>query len=263
MRIRRAHLLLLASVIPFVVAFDIPDSSGTWARVSGGRGTYHLIGCSKREFDSEFWEGQIALRHAMRLADSASPAWVPAYATIGTHADFIVQDMTVVKDTVSGAANTLGDRHDENAFDGGAYMGLDWKWVGLESGLGYAFFNPDLKDAEKRSADPMLGLRLGLTDRVYLTAEVAGSNPYLTGGARRNLGVGTLWDGTRIWAGVGDYDWDGATTLGLLRLDRAVGPWSLSLAGQFGFEEVPPANLGVDREYGFSLGVAYRLSSLR
>lgn len=266
MRLRRATLLPLTFALPFVVGFDIPDTSGTYVRGSAGRGAYHLTGCH-RDFDSEYWEGQIALRHTMETGTRDPDAsglrrWMPKWTTVGTHGDFIVQDLTVVMDTAK-ANNTLGETRSPRAFEGGAYLGLDWDHVGVNLGLSYALFNLGIEDAEKKALAPVLGLRLGLTRGVYLTAEVAGSNPYLSGGGGRNAGIGMKLAGYRAWVGLGDYNWNGATTLGMFRLERALGPWDFSFAGQIGDQEVKPAGLGIDREYGLSVGASYRLSSLR
>lgn len=265
MRLRRAHLCLLIVALPFVVGFDIPDTSGTYVRASAGRGAYHLTGCH-RDFDSEFWEGQVALRHTLETKprEAEASGWrklAPRFTTFGTHGDFIVQDLTVVMDTAK-TGNTRGDTYSPRAFEGGAYVGLDWERFGMELGLSYALFNLGIEDAEKRAWAPALGLRLNITDALYLTAEAAGSQPYLTGGAGRNAGIGWKQGETRAWLGLGDYNWGGSTPLAMLKLDRAAGPWAFSLAGQLGTGSVKPANLGIDREYGLSLGVAYRLSSL-
>ncbi|MBW8887111.1 MAG: hypothetical protein JF616_05055 [Fibrobacteres bacterium] len=265
MRLRRAYLLPLTIALPFVVGFDIPDTSGTYVRASAGRGTYHLSGCH-RDFDSEYWEGQVALRHTMETGARDPDASVlrrlmPGLTTLGTHADFIVQDLTVVMDSAK-TDNTLGDTRSPRAFEGGAYVGFDWERVGVNLGLSYALFNLGVEDAEKKAIAPVLGLRLGVTRSIYLTAEAAGSNPYLSGGGGRNAGIGMKLGDYRAWAGLGDYNWSGATTLGMIRLDRASGPWAFSFAGQIGGQEVKPAGLGIDREYGLSLGLSYRLSSL-
>jgi hypothetical protein len=187
---------------------------------------------------------------------------MPKLTTFGTHGDFIVQDLTVVMDTAK-SNNTLGETRSPRAFEGGAYVGFDWDRVGLELGLSYALFNLGIEDAEKKALAPVLGLRLGITRSIYLTAEAAGSNPYLSGGGGRNAGIGMKLGDYRAWAGLGDYNWKGSTTQGMARVDRAYGPWAFSLAGQIGGQEVDPAKLGIDREYGVSLGVSYRLSSLR
>ncbi len=264
-RIRRAHLLLLCIALPFVVGFDMPDSSGTYAKVSGGRGTYHLTGCT-RDFDSEFYEGQVSMRHSFntKAVNPEAPGWkklLPQYTTVGYHGDFIVQDLTVVKD--SAQPSTLGQTESARAFEGGGYLGLDWKWVGVNAGFSAVLFNLGVKDAEKKTVNPIAGLRVGLTDLLYFSTELAGSNPYLTGGGARNAGLGFKFQSTRAWVGVGEYGWNGSSTLGILRMDQGYGPWAFSLAGQFGDEEIPPANLGIDREVGFSFGFTYRLSSLQ
>lgn len=263
--IRRAHLLLLALALPFMVGFDIPDSSGTYARLSGGRGAYHLTGCH-RNFDSEFYEGQVGLRHTFASGPGGEASTLrrlaPDMTTLAASGDFIVQDLTVVLDSAA-TNNTLGDKESARAFAGGAYLGLDWKWVGVNMGLSASLFNLGIKDAEDQGVKPILGLRLGLTDFLYFSMEAAGSNPYLTGGGGKNAGLGMKFGDSRAWAGVGDYNFPGSHAMGILRLNHGYGPWDFALAGQFGAEEVPPASLGIDREYGFSVGVAYRLSSLQ
>jgi hypothetical protein len=48
----------------------------------------------------------------------------------------------------------------------------------------------------------------------------------------------------------------------MLKVDQGLGPWMLSMSFMGNGKDVAPAGLGIDQEYGFSLGVAYRLSSL-
>lgn len=264
--IRRAHLLLLVLALPFVVGFDIPDTSGTYMRLSGGKGAYHLTGCH-RNFDSEFYEGQVGLRHTFASGTEDPEASTlrkiaPRFTTLAAHGDFIVQDLTVVLDSAK-TDNTLGNTESARAFEGGAYLGMDWKWVGVNLGLSAALFNIGIDDAEKQGANLIAGLRLGLTDFLYFSLEAAGSNPYLTGGGGKNAGFGAKFGDTRAWAGVGDYGFPGSEAMAMLRLNQAYGPWDFALAGQFGTTDVPPSNLGIDNEYGLSIGVAYRLSSLK
>lgn len=267
-RKNRPALILLLAVLPFVVGFDISDSSGTYAKVSGGRGAYHLTGCH-RDFDSEFLEGQVSMRHTFNTGthDESASLWKkagPEYTTLGYFADFVTQDLTIVKaDSVS--KSKAGDTETARGFAGGAYVGLDWKWVGVDLGLAALLLNLGVDDAERNKGAPMLGLRLGLMNGIYATGEVAGSNPFLSGGGHVNFGLGGKFHATRAWLGVGSYGLNGYKdfgSLGILKLDQGFGPWDLSLSVQGSGKDIPPANLGIDHESGFSLGLSYRLSSL-
>ena len=54
----------------------------------------------------------------------------------------------------------------------------------------------------------------------------------------------------------------GNAPLGMIKIDRGWGPWGVTLTAEGSGKDVPPAGLGIDHEYGFSLGLIYRLSSL-
>jgi hypothetical protein len=265
--LRISHFVLVFAILPFVAGFDIPDSAGTYAKVSGGRGAYHLTGCH-RSFDSEVWEGQVSMRHAFNTASQADDAgfWKklsPDLTTLGYQADFVTQELTVVK--ADSGYGKPGDAESARGFMGGGYLGADWKWVGMELGLAAMMLNLGADDAEKNKAVPLLGLRVGLTDGIYGTVEVGGSVPYLTGGGQVNFGVGGKFGDTRAWIGGGGYGFDGVKSfgnMGILKVDQGFGPWALSAALMGSGRSVPPAGLGIDHEYGFSLGLSYRLSSL-
>lgn len=263
---KRLSLALLFMVLPFVVGFDVPDSSGTYAKVSGGHGAYHLTGCH-RDFDSEVWEGQVDMRHTFKTGSGEADASLwgklkPELVSVGYHADFVTQDLTVVK--ADSGYGTAGDAESARGFTGGAYVGLDWKWVGVDLGIAALMLNLGADDAEKNKATPALGLRFGLRDGIYLSADVAGSSPYLTGGGQFNFGVGGKFRDTRAWIGGGSYGFSGANlgNLGILKLEQGFGPWNLFGTVQGSGQDVAPPGLGIDHEYGFSLGLSYRLSSL-
>ncbi len=262
--VRRPWALILC-LAPFLVAFDPPDSAGVYAKVSGGHGAYHITGCH-RDFDQEFTEGQITMRHTFATGGDPASASLPsklkpAYTTVGYFGDFTVEQLTVVKDTAKNG--TLGNVLDTRGFAGGAYVGLDWRWVGLDLGFGGLAFNLGETDAERKQGFPMLGARVGLLDGLYASGELFGSNPFLSGGGAFNLGVGGKVRDTRAWIGVGGFGVNGSNALGILKIDQGWGPWMLSASILGNGKDVPPAGMGIDQEYGFSLGLAYRLSSLR
>ncbi len=262
----RLLFLLALLLLPFVLAFDPVDSAGTYVKASGGHGTYHITGCH-RNFDSEFSEGQISMRHSFATGsvDSNSSHSLfqkikPSYTTFGYFGDFAIEKLTVVKDSAN--PTTLGNIYDTHGFSGGAYLGLDWKWVGLDLGLCSVLFNLDIQDAERKTVFPMLGLRLGLLKNFYASAELFGSSPMLTGGGTTNIGLGAKWNSTRAWGGFGGYNIKGSEPMGIVKIDQGLGPWALSFAILGNGKNVAPKGLGIDQEYGISLGISYRLSSL-
>jgi hypothetical protein len=259
-------LILALALLPLAVGFEVPDSAGTYAKVSGGHGAYHLTGCH-RDFDSDFSEGEVAMRHSFATASKdPSPGFLkrlqPELTTVGYHADFVTQELTIVRADTAQTKSRVGDRESARGFAGGGYVGLDWKWVGLDLGVNALILNLGVDDAEKNKAAPMLGLRVGLRDGIYATGEVNGSNPFLTGGGQANAGLGMKLNDTRAWVGVGSYGFNGMEPLGVIKVDQGFGPWGVSLTAQGSAKDVPPSGLGIDHEYGFSLGVMYRLSSL-
>ena len=266
MKQSRAYLALAFLLAPFLVGFDIPDSSGTYAKVGMGRGAYHITGCH-RSFDSEFLEAQVDMRHTFATGprDGEPSGWArlrPGHTTLGYFADFEGQTLTLVKRDTS-VQDSLGKKKNTRGFAGGAYLGLDWRWIGVQAGWGGYLFNPGVLDAQQSHAFPMAGIRLGDAEGIYATAEVWGSTPFLSGGGQMNFGAGTKLGATRIWLGLGSYSVGGNSTMGVLKVEHGFGPLELHFSALGSAKDVPPAGLGIDNEYGFSLGLSYRLSSLR
>jgi hypothetical protein len=258
-------LILSCLLLPLLVGFDIPDSSGTYAKVGAGRGAYRLIGCDRR-IDSEFREVQVDMRHTLaNLAKDADvrrgAVWTPDFVTLAYFAGFQARTLTLVQ-IDSGASGNLGEEKQTRGFGGGAYLGFDWRWLGLQVGwVGYQY-HPLSEDGEGGFAWPMAGVRLGKTDRFYATCEIMGSQPILSGGGMVNFGAGMKLGSTRLWAGQGAMVGTGSS-MGILKAEQGIGALELSMAAMAGLADPAPTGLGIARDYGISLGLSYRLSSLR
>ena len=263
-------LLFLIAVFPFLVGFDTPDSAGTYLGLGGGHGTYHLVGC-KGKFDSDFWEGQMSVKHRF-ASDSASSGsfWSrmkPGHNTVGTFVDALAENVTVLavnKDTngVPFFPDSVGSTFEKRGFAGGLYWTGDWRWVGLTVGWCGLYRSSQIPDLDVQNfAQPILGLRFGNYDRFYGSLEAYSSSPTLVGGGVVNVGLGGKWRSTRLWVGTGRYPGKqkDQKDLGVLKLSQGMGPFTLSLVAQGSGQDVPPANLGIDHEGGLSLSLQYRL----
>ncbi len=235
-----------------------------------GKGAYHLVGC-KGNFDSEFLEGQVTAKHRFAQDTSQPKSWLanlkPGHNTVGGFVGGIDENVTVLevkKDSLGNPyfSDTVGSRFEKRGFVYGAYWTEDWHWAGLTLGLGGIYRNSEIPDLDKKKADQlMVGLRLGNYDRFYFSAEGFGSSPTLSGGGTSNAGFGGKWRNTRLWLGSGQYPGKvkGDEGIGILKISQGFGPYNLSFTAQGNSTPVPPANLGIDKEYGVSLYLEYHL----
>lgn len=251
---RPVHLALACLLLPFVVGFDMPDSTGTFVKVSGGRGAYHLSGC-KRSYDSELTEGNIAMRASVPTASGGGTTFwskaAPAKTTMGVFGNFTNEELTV---TDTGGASPdparVGDVTDDHGLAGGVYVHFDWRWLGLQAGVGGFSVLQKTYDVDRQGGSPILGLRAG-PEYLFLSGQVYGATPLYTGGGLMQMGVGGRIGATRLWGGIGTSPFK--ATMVTLKGSQGLGPVTLSAAGMYGTKE--HAGSALDPEYGFSVGV--------
>lgn len=254
----RAPLLLAILLLPFVVGFDLPDSTGTYIKVSAGRGAYHISGCH-RGYDSEILEGNVAMRATLNTEGEGSTFWSrvqPAKTTLGVYGNFTNEKLTLVS-TDSGAVAPPGDSvFDDHGLAGGLYLGLDWRWVGLKLGVAGFSVLQQVPDVDRQGGTPVIGLRAG-KENLYLSGEVFTASPLYTGGGFWQTGLGGRIGGTRIWGGLGWAPY--RTAMITLKGSQSLGPVNLHASGMLGTGEIDPPGLSIDQEYGISVGVEARL----
>jgi len=263
-------------VVPFLVGFDYPDSTGTYAKLSGGGGRYRFTpSCSHYNYGSDFQEGEFAMEHRMatKPVDANASRWEkikPGHITYGFNADLIKKDITVLSYNPSGS-NTdgeawspgfgdpkIGDHSSTYNFALGTKFGFDWKWMGAEMG-GSVLSYGDNNLREGNNGDalpfpimPILGLRLGDADLIYGSYEILGSSPIYSGGGLATIGIGGKVWSTRLWIGVGELPFRDAVAV--VKVTHPFGPLAVSLSAEAG-----PKNLSSTGDYGMSVGFQYRL----
>jgi hypothetical protein len=191
----------------------------------------------------------------------------PGHNSFGGFVGAIEENVTVLevkKDTTGTPyfTDTVGSQFEKRGFVYGAYWTWDWHWVGLTTGLGGLYRSSEIPDLDSKKVDQLiLGFRLGDYDRFYFSAEAFGSSPTLSGGGTANLGIGGKWRNTRLWVGSGQYPGKPkeAEGIGVLRLSQGYGPYTFSFTAQGNSNAVPPVNLGIDKEFGLSAFMEYRL----
>jgi hypothetical protein len=253
-KIRPALPVLACLLLPFVVGFDVPDSTGTFVKVAGGRGAYHVSGC-KRSYDSELIEGNISMRATVPTASGQGTTFwskaAPAKTTLGVFGNFTNERLTVT-DTLGVEPESLesGDVVEDHGLAGGVYAHFDWRWVGLQVGVGGFSVLQKTEDVDRQGGSPILGLRAG-PENLFLSGQVYGATPLYTRGGLAQMGVGGRIGATRLWGGMGTSPY--RATMVTLKGSQNLGPVTLSAAGMVGTKE--PSGSGLNREYGFSVGL--------
>ena len=270
------RLSLSLILVPFLVGFDYPDSTGTYAKVSAGGGHYRFTpGCSRYSYGVDFQEAEISLQHriATKPVDPSASIWSkmkPSHITFAAQGDLINKEIKVIaydttsKDEFSGPWSpapgypNIGTRTTAVGFAAGTRLGFDWKWIGTTVGaaaLSYGKGESEgvgSKNEEIPNFLPIAGLRLGDVEVVYATYELLGSSPLSSGGGFLKAGVGGKFASTRIWAGYGTYpyrDW-----MPLLHVAHSFGAITASFTAQ-----ANPLIENRNDNYGLSFGLEYHL----
>jgi hypothetical protein len=254
-RSRSAFTALLFILLPFVVAFDFPDTTGVHGKISAGRGTYSMTSCS-RVYQSEYVEQNAALR-ATFATGSDEPELAkrlqPGKTTVGAYGNWVQEELLLVRED-GGAPDRPATPIKEAAQSYGAYTQFDWRNFGLQVGGAYlSQWNPD-DGIHTSHLVPTAEVRLG-PEYLYASAELLSSTPIQSGGGYFLAGVGGRKGGTRMWAGYSTFPVRENSLS--LRLSQKVGPATLSFAGQWS----PAASrYFTAHEHGVSLGLDLPLS---
>jgi hypothetical protein len=269
----RISLGLLA--LPLLLGFGFPDSTGTQVKISGGGGNYRFSpGCSRFNYVAHFQETEIALQHriAIKPTDGVSPLWsklAPSHIHFGANGGIINKQIEVLGyDSTTNEFGQrrgpgpneprIGSRNKAIGFVAGAKVGLDWRWVGTVVGVSGNNYSKGDTEGDNRTWGripktlPILGLRLGNEDLIYVSGELMGSSPIASGGGALNLGVGGRVGATQIWGGIGGIPYEGE--MAIIKVSQPLGPVNLSFAGSLGVMDIPKIE-----EYGFAFGVGFRL----
>lgn len=251
-----ALIALALMTLPFVVGFDVPDTSGAYVRGGIGRGAYHVSGCSNN-YDFEYQEAQLAFRKT--FATGADKGWKPSYVTLGGSFD-VTKDQLVAawKDSTLKPIDSLPSR--TFGFSEGILVSVDWKWVGFGGGFALGDYRRPYEGARLVGLAPCGLIRVG-PEFLYASFEsFSQSRPLVAGGGIMRGGIGGRWRHTRLWTGVGGTPY-GSSVL-ILDAEQAFGPLSLSLTALGDGQRYSPLPAGIDQQYGLGLGLQYRIPGL-
>lgn len=252
---RPAYAALLLALLPFVVAFDYPDTTGIRGKISAGRGTYSISSCS-RSFQSEYVEENVALS-ATFATGSEGTSWRkrlrPGKTTLGAYGNWVQEERLLVREEGSSPASPASpEKSDAVSF--GAYSQFDWRLFGLQiGGLNLSRWHAG-EDNHGNEFLPSAEIRLG-PEYLFAGTSLLSSAPVLSGGGGWTAGVGGRIRGTRIWGGYSVFP---IRNNGLgLKLSQTLGSANLSFAGQWALES---SRYSATREHGLSLGLDIPLS---
>ena len=252
---RSAYAALSFVLLPFVVAFDYPDTTGVRGKVSAGRGTYSLSSCS-RSFQSEYVEENVALS-ATFATGSEGTSWRkrlrPGKTTVGAYGNWVQEERLLIREEGSVPSRPVSSEKSD-AFTFGAYTQFDWRLFGLQIGG----LNLSRWDAEEENHGneflPSAEIRLG-PEYFFAGTSLLSSTPVQSGGGGWTAGLGGRIRGTRIWGGYSVFPIRN-NSLGL-KISQKLGSANLSFAGQWALEA---SRYSATREHGLSLGLDIPLS---
>jgi hypothetical protein len=252
---RSAFTALSLALLPFVVAFDYPDTTGVRAKVSAGRGTYSLSTCS-RSFQSDYVEENVGLR-ATFATGSEGTTWGerlrPGKTTVGAYGDWVQEELVLIREDGGRPDRPVTPKKD-NGSSFGAYAQFDWRLFGLEMGaLNLGSWDADEEYHDNRFV-PTAEVRLGPEYFFASTAFFSGA-PVLSGGGGVAGGVGGRLGGTRIWGGLSTFP--ARENCLSFKVSQKLGPAYLGMAGQWAFKA---SGYDGNHEHGISLGLDIPLS---
>jgi hypothetical protein len=263
MRLQSPALIALTLMtLPFLVGFDVPDSSGVYVKGGVGHGTYHVSGCNKN-YDFEYNEAQLAFRKTIATAPKeGATGWArlkPEHTTFGVSGDYTSEKLVSAwNDSPLVALEGLPQK--ASGFEGNLYVSLDWEWIGIGLGVAGMDFRRDYDGVSSRGLFPSGSLRLG-PEWLFASAELLSpSRPLVSGGGLLRGGVGGRLASTRVWLGVGGNPYK--TPLPILDVAQTFGSLSVSLTAMADGKSVAPLGEGIDQQSGIALGLEYRLPGL-
>jgi hypothetical protein len=251
----RKRIALLLILLPFVAAFDFPDTTGVHGRISAGRGTYSLSSC-KKSFQSEYIEENAAVRATFATGSDEpelSKRLRPGKTTVGAYGNWVQEELRLVEEDGAAPADEAPAK-DGFGQSYGVYAQFDWRNIGLQAG---AIYLGQWKAGEERYRNaffPTAEVRLG-PEYLYAGAALFSSTPVLSGGGGLQGGVGGRIGNTRIWGGLSTFPV--AENCLTLKLSQKLGPAALSVAGQWAPEA---SSYDAAHEHGLSLGLDVPLS---
>ncbi|MEO6097627.1 MAG: hypothetical protein ABIW76_19010, partial [Fibrobacteria bacterium] len=252
---RSTFTALLFILLPFVAAFDFPDTTGVHGRISAGRGTYSISSCS-RSFRSEYIEENLAVR-ATFATGSDEPELAkrlqPGKTTFGAYGNWVQEELRLVREDGGPPERPATPKADMGQ-SYGAYAQFDWPNFGLQIGaISLSQWEPE-DERHINKFVPTAEVRLG-PEYLYAGASLLSSTPVLSGGGGLQGGVGGRKGNTRIWGGLSIFPVrENSLTL---KLSQKIGPATLSLAGQWAMEA---SNYDATHEHGLSMGLDVPLS---
>ncbi len=251
---RCAFAALSLALLPFVVAFDYPDTTGIRAKVSAGRGTYSLSTCS-RTYQSDYVEENVALRATFATGSEGTTTMKrlqPGKTTVGVYGNWVQEEILLIREEGSAPGNATPEESNGASF--GAYTQFDWRLFGLQIGA-MSLSQWDFGE-ENRGYQflPSAEVRLG-PEYLFASTSLFSSDPIKSGGGGWMAGLGGRIKGTRVWGGYSVFPIRNNCLA--LKLSQKLGPANLSFAGQWALEA---ARYDATREYGLSLGLDIPLS---
>jgi hypothetical protein len=240
-KLRIALPLLVIS--PYLVGFAPPDEGGTFVSVSGGKGVYPSGSCGQ-SFRHEYREAAVSVDHRIPMGGRGNYVTIGAFGEAGSDQKTLVHDDEggAVGTTTTGVISTLG-----------AHMGLDWKWFGIDLGA-QALRLPDFDNST--SMFSRASLRIG-PPGFYVSSSFLEGHPLLSDGAMLNVGAGTHFGSTQVWAGSGIGPQ--GLAVGILRARFDFSPIALGLTLQGNPNSRSRYSPGLANDYGMSAGLEFRL----